>query len=134
MLTSLARAAATVAVAAVAAASLIGTANAAVLPPRHHTTLSIVEAKSVIRLGHTDTIAGRLTAGIFRPGLATRIVFLEREVGRRFELVNAGITGRNGGVVFVVRPRFNAKYELVFKGGPNFAPSHSGVVTVKVVP
>jgi hypothetical protein len=32
-----------------------------------------------------------------------------------------------------VQPDVTARYELVYKGNANFAPTHSGVVTVKVI-
>jgi hypothetical protein len=110
-----------------------GVVTVKVLPkpvPRLHTTLSIVESKSVIKAGQTDKVSGRLAhAGT---GLAAQAVLLERWNGKRFVAVQSGVTGPAGGVAFTVAPSVTAKYELVFLGTKTLAPSHSGVVTVKV--
>lgn len=95
-----------------------------------HTTLSIVESRNVIRAGHSDVISGRLASrGI---GLSGHIVYLDRVVDHRLVPVRAEITGRHGGVAFTVRPGVTARYELVYLGNKNLAPTHSGIVTVKV--
>jgi len=129
---SLTRAASGAAVAAVTALALTGTANAAPIPVKVHTTLSIVESRNVIRAGGKDVVAGTLRAG--RKGLAKEIVVLDRVVGRTLVPVNAGLTNRAGVVAFTVRPKVTARYELVFGGTANLARTHSGVVTVKVIP
>jgi hypothetical protein len=128
---SLTRVASGVAVAATAVLALAGPASAAPVPPRVHTTLSIVESKNVIRAGHTDVVSGRLAAD--RIGLRDRLVYLDRWDGIRFVEVRVKLTGGHGGVSFVVQPDVTARYELVYKGNANFAPTHSGVVTVKVI-
>ena len=90
-------------------------------------------ARRTITAGGTTKISGVLTAGT-KP-LAHRLVFLCRydpdhqEVGQ-----GRGQPHRpEGGVVFFVRePSSTATFELVFPGGPRFAGSHSGTVTVTV--
>jgi hypothetical protein len=128
---SLTRAASGVVVAAAAVLTLAGPASAAPTHPRVHTTLSIVESKNVIRAGHTDVVSGRLAAD--RIGLTGRLVYLDRWNGIRFVEVRVKLTGAHGGVSFVVQPDVTARYELVYKGSADFAPTHSGVVTVKVI-
>jgi len=131
MRTSLTRTVTGAAVAAAAVLALAGPANARPLPPRVHTTLSIVESRNVIRAGHADVISGRLASrGI---GLGKRVVYLDRVAGRTLVPVRAEITGPRGGVSFTVRPGVTARYELVYLGNDVFAPTHSGVVTVKVI-
>lgn len=113
--------------------ALAGPASAAPAhtPPRVHTTLSIVESRNVIKAGQKDVISGRLASrGI---GLGKHVVYLDRLAGKRFVAVQAEITGPNGGVSFTVRPDVTTRYELVYLGNKDFAPTHSGVVTVKVV-
>lgn len=133
MRTSLTRAVSGVTVAAAAVLTLAGPANAAPAHhPRVHTTLSIVESRNVIKAGHRDVISGRLASrGI---GLGKHVVYLDRRVGEKFVAVQAEITGPKGGVSFTVRPDVTARYELVYRGSQVFAPTHSGVVTVKVIP
>ena len=128
---SLTRAASGVAVAAAAVVALAGPASAAAAHPRVHTTLSIVESKNVIKAGHTDVVSGRLAAD--RTGLLGRLVYLDRWNGIKFVEAQVKITGAHGAVSFVVQPDVTARYELVYKGSANFAPTHSGVVTVKVI-
>jgi hypothetical protein len=132
MRTSLTRTVSGVAVAAAAVLGLAGPASAAPAHlPRVHTTLSIVESKNVIRAGHQDVISGRLASrGI---GLSKRVVYLDRWDGGRFVPVRAELTGPRGGVSFAVRPGVTARYELVYLGSDVFAPTHSGVVTVRVI-
>src|SRR5580658_9798006 len=124
MRTSLAR---TVSAAVV---TLAGPANAAPVSPRVHTTLSIVESRNVIKAGQKDVISGRLASrGI---GLGEHVVYLDRIEGKLLVAVQAEVTGPHGGVSFTVRPHVTARYELVYRGNKTFAPTHSGVVTVKV--
>jgi len=132
---SLTRAASGAAAAAAAVLALAGPASASTPPAAHHvrahTTLSIVESKNVIKAGHTDVISGRLAAnGV---GLKGHLVYLDRWNGVKFVEVKVKLTGGHGGVSFVVSPDVTARYELVYKGNANFSPTHSGVVTVKVI-
>jgi hypothetical protein len=130
MRTSLTRAVSGAAIAAATVLALAGPASAKPLP-RVHTTLSIVESRSVIKAGQTDTIRGTLAHG--RTGLGGEVVYLDRWNGKKFVAVQARLTGRAGGVAFTVSPGVTARYELVFLGTKTLAPSHSGVVTVKVI-
>jgi hypothetical protein len=95
-----------------------------------HTTLSIVASRNVIKAGQRDVISGRLAAG--RYGLARKFVYLDRWFGH-WGPVRVGLTGPHGGISFVVWPHVTARYMLVYRGNQNFAPTHSGVVTVRVV-
>jgi len=131
MRTSLIRSLAGVVVAAAAVLALAGPANAAPAHPRVHTTLSIVESRNVIKPGQKDVISGRLVANHY--GLGHRIVFLDRWYGR-WVPVRVGLTGPKGWISFAVWPHVTARYLLVFLGNQTFAPTHSGVVTVRVVP
>jgi hypothetical protein len=110
--------------------ALAGPANAAAAHPRVHTTLSIVASRNVIKAGQRDVISGRLAAG--RYGLARKFVYLDRWFGH-WVPVRVGLTGPHGGISFVVWPHVTARYMLVYRGNQNFAPTHSGVVTVRVV-
>jgi len=130
MLKSLIRSVSGVVVAAAAVLALAGPASAAPAHPRVHTTLSIVESRNVIKAGHKDVISGRLVAD--RCGLAHRIVVLDRWYGR-WVPVRAGLTGPKGWISFAVWPQVTARYMLVYLGSQTFAPTHSGVVTVKVI-
>jgi hypothetical protein len=131
---SLARTISGVAVAAAAVLTLAGPANASTHPPlpvRLHTTLSIVESRNVIKAGQKDVISGRLAHD--GAGLGGHVVFLDRLSGGRFVAVQAGLTGKHGGVSFTVRPDVTARYELVYRGDAVLSGTHSGVVTVKVL-
>ena len=131
MRTSLARTLAGVVVAAATVLALAGPANAAPAHhPRVHTTLSIVQSRNVIKPGHKDVISGRLVAD--RYGLPHRIVYLDRWFGKWIP-VRVGLTGPKGWISFAVWPRVTARYVLVYLGNQVFAPTHSGVVTVRVV-
>ncbi len=131
MRSSIARAAAGAAVAAATVLALAGPASAATATPLVHTTLSIVESKNVIKAGGTDRISGRLAAkGVGLPG---RTVYLDRVSGGTHVAVQSGLTGPAGGVAFTVSPGVTARYELVFLGGPVYGPTHSGIVTVRVI-
>jgi hypothetical protein len=132
MRTSLTRTVSGAVVAAAAVLALAGPANAAPVSPRAHTTLSIVASRNHITAGQKDVIGGQLASrGV---GLGEHIVYLDRWTGTRFVAVQAEITGPHGGVLFTVRPNVTARYELVYLGNAAFAPTHSGVVTVKVSP
>jgi len=130
MRTSLTRTLAGVVVAAATVLALAGPANAAPAHPRVHTTLSIVESRNVIKAGQKDVISGRLVADHY--GLAHKFVYLDRWFGH-WVPVRVGLTGPKGWISFAVWPRVTAHYKLVYRGSQQFAPTHSGVVTVKVV-
>jgi hypothetical protein len=134
MRTSLARTLSGAVVAAAAVLTLAGPANASTHPAqpvRLHTTLSIVESRTVIKAGQRDVISGRLASrGI---GLGKHIVYLDRVEGRTLVPVRVGLTGPHGGISFSVWPNVTARYELVYHGNAITAPTHSGVVTVKVL-
>jgi hypothetical protein len=128
---SLTRTVSGAAVAAAAVLALAGPANAAPVSPRVHTTLSIVESRNHIKAGQADLISGRLASrGI---GLGQHVVYLDRIAGKSLVAVRAGITGPHGGVSFTVRPDVTARYELVYRGNAAFDPTHSGIVTVRVI-
>ena len=128
---SLTRTVSGAAVAAVAVLALAGPANAAPVSPRVHTTLSIVQSRNHIKAGQADVISGRLAShGI---GLGKHVVFLDRIVGSLLVAVQAEVTGPHGGVSFTVRPGVTARYELVYRGNAAFDPTHSGIVTVRVI-
>jgi hypothetical protein len=128
---SITRAMAGAAVAAATVLALAGPASASPTLPRLHTTLSIVESKSVITAGQTDEVSGRLVhAGV---GLGGRNVYLYRLYGTTLVLKQVEVTGPAGWAAFTVRPGITARFELVYKGNAVYAPTHSGIVTVKVM-
>ena len=131
---SLTRTLAGVVAAAATVLVLAGPANAAPVAPAHlprvHTTLSIVQSRNVIKAGQKDVISGRLVAD--RYGLARKFVYLDRWFGH-WVPVRVGLTGPRGWISFRVWPHVTAHYMLVYRGNQVFAPTHSGVVTVKVV-
>jgi hypothetical protein len=131
MRTSLTRTLAGVAAAAALVLALAGPASAAPAHhPRVHTTLSIVASRNVIKAGQKDVIGGRLVAD--RYGLPHKIVYLDRWFGK-WVPVRVGLTGPKGWIAFRVWPHVTARYMLVYRGNQVFAPTHSGVVTVRVV-
>ena len=131
MRTSLARTVSGALVAAAAVLALAGPANAAPMSPRVHTTLSIVQSRNHIKAGQADVISGRLASrGI---GLGQHVVYLDRIAGKLLVAVRAEVTGPHGGVSFTVRPDVTARYELVYRGNAAFDPTHSGIVTVRVI-
>jgi hypothetical protein len=131
----LTRVASSAAVAAVAALSLAGPANASPVPAKTHTTLSIVEYKTHIVAGHRDYIGGTLRAGALghATGRAREVVLLDRFYGKKLVPVRAGLTNWAGHISFTVSPDVTARYELVFRGTGKLDRTHSGVVTVKVI-
>jgi energy-converting hydrogenase Eha subunit A len=131
MRTSLTRAAAGVAVTAATVLALAGPAHAGPAPAREHTTLSIVESRSVIKEGQTAVVRGTLAHG--KTGLGAETVLLDHFVGGTLVLVRSGLTGPAGGVAFTVDPSVTSRYELVFAGTTTLAPSHSGIVTLRVI-
>ena len=131
MRTFLIRVASGAAAAVLAALALAGPANAAVVHHRAHTTLSIVSYRNVIWAGHKDWVGGALR--VRRHGVAKEVVLLDRVVRGRLVPVQVELTNKSGWVAFVVRPKVTARYELVFEGTRRLAPTHSGVVTIKVI-
>lgn len=127
---SLTAAVAGVAIAAASVVAVAGAANASVSAPRKATTLSIVEARTSITFGQTDTIAGVLKS--HRTPLAHRVIILDRLEGKQWRPVQAKYTGKFGGVDFVVKPAFTSAYKLVWRGGPDYAPTHSAIAIVRV--
>ena len=96
------------------------------------TSLSVREVTHPAR--HFDWVGGVLKSR--RVALRGKLVYLEgRRAGtdRRFTVLAAGRTGRHGGVAFRVHPAHRTRYVLVFRGSPDFRPSHSGVVTPRAV-
>jgi hypothetical protein len=100
--------------------------------PRGPSALSVTATPTSVAAGGPAKISGVLTSGS-KP-LAHRIVFLSRydPASKKWVRVAAHRTGENGGVLFVREPSGTAAFELVFPGGPWFAGSHSGTVTVTV--
>lgn len=133
MRTSLTRLVAGTAIAATALLAVAGTASASTATtPKKPTTLSIVAAKSKITVGQSDTISGTLAS--HKTPVAGRIVILDKRVGNgHWFAAEEKLTGKFGKVSFTVVPKVNTRYELVFKGGPVYKASHSGVVLVVVV-
>ena len=134
MRTSLTRLVAGTAIAATALLGAAGVASAGTTPAKLPTTLSIVAAKSTITVGQYDTIGGTL-ASHGKP-VVHRIVQLDVRSAKdiKWHAVEEKYTGKFGKVAFSVRPWSTSQYTLVFKGGPIYKASHSGVVTVKVKP
>jgi hypothetical protein len=132
MRTSLTRAIAGVAIATAAVGAIAGAANASssTSTPRKATTLSIVAAKSAITVGQVDTIGGALKS--HGTPLAHRIIILDRFRDKKWQPIEEKFTGKFGGVDFVVKPSVSTAYKLVFRGGDVYAPTHSGVVLVRV--
>jgi hypothetical protein len=132
MRTSLTRAIAGVAVATAAVVAVAGAANASgsTSTPRKATTLSIVAAKSAITVGQVDTIGGALKS--HGTPLAHRIIVLDRFRDKKWQPIEEKFTGKFGGVSFGVKPSVSTAYKLVFRGGEVYAPTHSGVVVVRV--
>ncbi len=129
---SIARSAAGAVVAAATVLALAGPASAAPRAPRVHTTLSIVESNNVIYAGQKDEVSGRLVAdGLGVPG---RVIYLYRLYGTTLVQKQVRRTGPAGGVAFTVTPGITARFELVYYGNEVFAPTHSGIVTVTVIP
>jgi hypothetical protein len=133
MRTSLTRLVAGTAIAATALLAVAGTASAGTTTPKKPTTLSIVAAKSKITVGQSDTISGALAS--HKTPVAGRIVVLDKRVGTsgHWYAAEEKLTGKYGKVAFTVVPKVDTRYELVFKGGPIYKASHSGVVLVVVV-
>lgn len=130
----LARAGSVVAAAAIAASGAMATAGAASAAtthaPRLATHLSIAKVPAVLHHRHVALIIGDLRS--HRIPLRDKVVFLDRRTATSgWVVVGRELTHRFGRVAFVVDPKVNARYALVFKGSLNFRPSHSRVVTVK---
>jgi len=136
MRTSLTRAIAGTAMAAAAVLTAAGTASAATstTPVKAPTTLSVVAAKAKITVGQKDVLTGTLLTGT-KP-VIRQVVRLYRYNAhvKKWILTEADVTGKYGHVFFTVKPAFTSTYELVFRGSPRFAASHSGPATVLVLP
>jgi hypothetical protein len=100
--------------------------------PRRPTTLSIAASAATVTAGGSTKISGMLTAG--PAPVRDRLVFLCRYDAATKKWVRVAVhrTGQNGGVLFVREPSDTATFVLVFPGGPRFAGSRSGAVTVTV--
>jgi hypothetical protein len=135
MTTTLPRRTASLTVLAVTAASgvaLSGAVASAHDAPRAHTSLSVRTLRGVINPGSGDTVRGQLWASD------------HHNAGRRIELRANPVGGdgwakvarhrsnHNGIARFEVTPTATTRYQLVFAGNKKQAPSHSGVVTVRV--
>jgi hypothetical protein len=100
--------------------------------PRTATALSITASATSIAAGGTTKVSGVLTAGT--SPVQHRLVLLRRYNPSTKQWVRVAVkrTGPQGVVFFVRAPSTTATFELVFPGGPRFAGSHSGTVTVTV--
>ncbi|HVT68040.1 MAG TPA: hypothetical protein VHF26_09850 [Trebonia sp.] len=109
---------------------MAATANAAPLPRKAPTTLSIRESAAPGRGHGKEVITGTLKQG--RKSLAGQSVTLDIVSGRRLVPAGTEHTSRAGAVSFTVSPKRTTRYELVFGGTRTLAGSHSGTVTVLV--
>jgi hypothetical protein len=134
MRTSLTRLVAGTAIAATALLAVAGTASAGTTTAKTPTRLSIVAAKSTITVGHWDSIGGALASA--KGPVAGRTVILDKATWKtqKWVPVEEKLTGKFGKVAFNVYPKVDTAYKLVFKGGPVYDASHSGVVFVTVKP
>jgi hypothetical protein len=132
MRTSLTRVIAGVAVVTAAVGAIAGAANASssTSTPRKATTLSIVAAKSAITVGQVDTVGGALKS--HGTPLVHRIIILDRFRDKKWQPIEEKFTGKFGRVDFVVKPSVSTAYKLVYRGAEVYAPTHSGVVLVRV--
>ena len=119
-----------VAIATAAVVTVAGAADASTAVPRKATTLSIVEARTAITVGQVDTIGGVLKS--HGTPLAHRVIVLDRFWARAWRPIEEKYTGKYGGVSFAVKPGVTTAYRLVWRGGAYYAPTHSGVVVVRV--
>jgi hypothetical protein len=118
--------------AVIATGGAMATASAAGATTTHKlpTHLSIIKHRARVHHHVVTVIGGRLTSD--HHALRGKVVFLDRKVpGHKWVQVRREVTNRHGAVAFVVSPKVEARFVLVFKGSPNFQPSHSRVVTVK---
>jgi hypothetical protein len=128
----MARVGSVAAAAVIATGGALATASAAGATTTHKlpTHLSIIKHRARVHHHVLTVIGGRLTS--HRHDLRGKVVYLDRKVpGHKWVQVRHEVTNRHGAVAFVVSPKVEARYVLVFKGSPNFQPSHSRVVTVK---
>lgn len=129
-------AAAAVAVTGVGSLTLATTAYAAGHGHhRHHghqagvrldTSLKIHVARRTAANGAADTVYGHLASRGHR--LVNEAVILQDKVvgsGNGWAQAAEAKTGRRGMVYFPVTPTAPTRYRLVFRGSPNFQPSHS---------
>jgi hypothetical protein len=120
------------AAAALATSGVLATAGAADATTTHlrrlPTSLSIVKVAHPRH--HFAVVSGRLSS--HRIPLRDKFVYLARRTpGTSFHIVRRELSHRHGWVAFRVSPGVRSQYVLVFRGSPNFRPSHSGVVTVR---
>jgi|CZKT01.1.fsa_nt_gi hypothetical protein len=130
----LARAGSLAAAAAIATTGAMATAGAAgaatTHPRRLPTHLAIAKVSAVAHHPRLKILLGDLTS--HRVPLRGKTVYLDRRIAHhKWAVVGHEVTDKRGAVAFVVDPRKNAHFVLVFRGGPNFSPSRSRVVTVK---
>jgi hypothetical protein len=122
--------AAAAAIATTGAMATAGAAGAATTHPRLATHLSIAKRRAILHHMHAVVIAGLLRS--HKVPLRNEVVFLERRTaGTAWVVAGRERTHRLGGVAFVVTPKVNAQFVLVFKGTRNFRPTHSRVINVK---
>ena len=133
MRTSLTRLVAGTAIAATALLGAAGVASASTTTAKLPTTLSIVEAKSTITVGQSDTVGGTLDSGS-KP-VVHHIVQLDvLGKDKKWHALEEKYTGKYGKVAFGVRPAHTSAYALIFKGTAKYKATHSGVVVVVVKP
>ncbi|HXP19790.1 MAG TPA: hypothetical protein VN840_09120 [Streptosporangiaceae bacterium] len=117
-------------IAVTGAVATAGAADAAAHVRRLPTHLSIAKVPAILHHRHVAVIVGDLRS--HRVPLAGKIVFLDRKTpGGPWVVVRKEVTRRHGEVAFVVSPKLNARYVLVFKGTLNFSPTRSRVVVVR---
>jgi hypothetical protein len=133
LLTRAGSAAAVGAIAITGAVATAGAADAATAhAPRLPTHLAIAKRHAVEHHRRITVIGGDLRSR--RVPLKGKLVFLDRKTAgsTTWTVIGHESTNRFGQVAFVVNPTVTAHFVLVYKGSPNFLPSHSRVVTVKV--
>lgn len=130
LLTRVGSLAAAAAIATTGAMAATGAAGAATNVKRLPTSLSAAAIPGQTPKHHHFTaIIGRLTS--HRTALRNEVVYLDRKHGIFLVQVARHRTDRFGAVAFIVAPQKATEYVLVFKGTPNFAPSHSKFVTAR---
>jgi hypothetical protein len=117
-------------IAATGALATAGAAGAATTHVRLPTHLSVAKVPATLHHRHVAVIVGHLRS--HRVPLRGKVVFLDRRTATgKWVVVRKEVTHRFGNVAFVVDPKVNAHYVLVFNGSRNFRPSRSRVVVVK---
>lgn len=132
MFTSLVRRTSVVAIAVVAATSLVSGGTAVSAGP-HATSIAIRAAHQAVKPGASNLISGsiRVGGGQALPG---KTVTLEAKLPGESAFVPIGtdVSGPRGGVALTVTPAETTRYRWVFAGDASNRASRSGVVTVKV--